>query len=192
MDDIILVGGGGHCRSVIDVVEVENKYRIAGIVDIEDNIGKSVLGYDVIGDDKDLEKLAEKYKYAVITVGQIESTELRIKLFEAINIAGFVAPLIVSPLAYVSRHATIGEGTVVMHGSFVNANACIGRNCIVNTKAIVEHDCKVGDNCHISTGAIVNGNVQVGENSFIGSNAVTKQSVIINKNSFVKAGSVVA
>ena len=192
MDDIILVGGGGHCRSVIDVIELENKYQIAGIVDKEDRLGLSILGYEVIGSDDDLQKLTSEYRYAVITIGQLESAGLRIKLFEAVKNAGFIMPPIISPLAYISKYAVIGEGTVVMHGSIVNTNAQVGENCIINTRAIVEHDCKVGDNCHISTGAILNGDVHVGNNCFIGSNAVTRQSVVIAENSFVKAGSVVA
>lgn len=192
MDDIILVGGGGHCRSVIDVIELENRYRVAGVIDKEDQLGLPVLSYEVIGNDGDLKKLAVKYKYAVITVGQIESAELRIKLFDTVINAGFIIPTIISPLAYVSRYATVGAGSVVMHGSIINANARIGKNCIINTQAIIEHDCRVGDNCHISTGAILNGNVRVDKNSFIGSNAVTRQSVVIAENSFVKAGSVVA
>jgi len=189
MKDILLVGGGGHCKSVIDVIELEGKYNIAGIIDKKELIGQEVLGYKVIGCDDDLEELFEAYKNAVVTVGQIKSNNLKVKLFNTLKNIGYNLPTIISPLAYVSKHATVEEGTVVMHQSLINANAKIGKNCIINTKALVEHDAKVEDNCHISTGAIVNGGAVVRANSFVGSNATTKE--YIKVDGFIKAGSAV-
>jgi len=191
MDGIILIGGGGHCRSVIDVIEQENKFQIAGVVDRQELLGTEVLGYKVIGSDNDLKELAGRYKYALITVGQIKSPDLRISLFALAKKAGFILPAIVSPRAYVSQHATLGEGTVIMHDALVNANAKIGRNCIINSKALIEHDSVIKDNCHVSTGAIINGGVEVEDNCFIGSNAVTSQSIRVGLGSFIKAGSLV-
>ena len=81
MKEIILIGGGGHCKSVIDVIEQESQFVIVGIVDQPKLIGTDVLGYPVIGRDSDLESLAKKYTYALVTVGQIRSSEARIKLF---------------------------------------------------------------------------------------------------------------
>ena len=191
MREIIILGAGGHCRSLIDVIELENRFKIAGIIDNELAVGIKVFDYEVIGNDNDLKKLREKYEYAVIGVGQIKSPKIRIKLFEMLKRLKFMLPVIISPRAYVSKYAEIGEGTVVMHDALVNANAKVGKNCIINTKALVEHDVIVEDNCHISTGAIVNGGVVVGEGSFIGSNAVTKENIKIPEKSFIKAGSVV-
>jgi len=191
MKDLLLIGGGGHCRSIIDVIEEEGSFNIAGIIDNSDLLGKTVLGYPIIGDDSDLNKLANEFKYALITVGQVKSPNLRIKLFKKIKKLGFVLPSVVSPRAYVSKHATIGDGTVVMHCALVNANAIIGKNCIVNTKSLIEHDSFIGDNCHISTNTIINGGVVVEQGSFIGSGSTTKEGVMIDKNSFIKAGSVV-
>ena len=191
MEKIILIGGGGHCKSVIDVIELENRFQIVGILDKPEFIGARILGYEVMGCDDDLPKLAQNIKYALITVGQVELPDLRIKLFEKAKNAGFTLPIVVSPGAYVSKHAHIDEGTVVMHDALVNANAKIGKNCIINTKALIEHDSFIGDNCHIATAAIVNGGVKVGENSFIGSNAATKQYVEIKNGSFIKACSLI-
>ena len=190
-EGILLVGGGGHCKSVIDVVEEHGVFDIAGIIDVPNMLGKEVLGYSVIGNDDDLHELFERYKYAFITVGQIGSSEVRRKLFRILKNIGFILPSIASPRAYVSKHALLGEGSVIMHDAFVNASTTIGNNCIVNTKAIIEHDVFVGDNCHISTGSIINGGVVVSEGSFVGSNSTTKESISIKENSFIKAGSVV-
>ena len=190
MKEIILIGGGGHCKSVIDVIEQESQFVIVGIVDKSELIGTDVLGYPVIGSDSELESLAKKYTYALVTVGQIRSSEARIKLFNLAKKLGFSLPSIISSRAYVSNHTFIGNGTVVMHDAFINAGASIGDNCIINSKALIEHDCKISNHCHISTNAIINGSVTIEEGCFIGSGAVTNNSITIKKNSFIKAGSI--
>jgi len=188
-EKILLIGGGGHCKSVIDVIELEDKYNIAGIVDKKELIGQEILGYKVIGCDDDLTELFKIYKYAVITVGQIKTNTLRVKLFNLLKDIGYKLPSIISPLAYVSKHSIIEDGTVVLHHALINANAKIGQNCIINSKALVEHDAVIENNCHISTGAIVNGGTIIKADSFYGSNATCKETCHIE--GFIKAGSVV-
>ena len=188
MDDIILVGAGGHTRACIDVIELSGQFNIAGLIEKDDKNGLENLGYPVIGMDNDLRELRQKYNYVLITVGQIKSAETRIKLFQLLQKMDYTLPVIVSPKAYVSKHAQIGEGTIVMHHAMVNANSRIGKNCIINNKALIEHDTLIGDHCHIATGAIVNGEVTVGSESFIGSNVVTKQCISIGNNSVIGAG----
>ena len=188
MNDIILIGRGGHCKSVIDVIEQEGKFKIAGIVDKPELLGSKILGYSVIGNDDDLSSLAKRYKYALITVGQIKSPDLRIELFSLASKAGFLIPSIISPRAYVSKHAVVGEGTIVMHDALINANAEIGENCIINSKALIEHDAVIEDHCHISTAAIVNGGTVVKCHTFFGSNSTSKEYVEVS--GFIKAGSV--
>ena len=191
MKNIILIGGGGHCKSVIDVIEQEGRFEIVGIVDKPELLGSNVLGYSVIGSDFDLDSLAKKCQNALITVGQIKSPSLRIKLFDLAIKAGFILPNVISPNAYISKYSSIGSGTVVMHNAIVNASASIGDNCIINSKALIEHDCSISKHCHISTNATINGGVVVKTGCFIGSGATTKESITIEENSFVKAGSLV-
>ena len=191
MKEIILIGGGGHCKSVIDVIEQEGKFQIIGIVDKSELLGVKVLGYPVIGNDSDLADLSKKYRYALVTVGQIKSSSLRVKLFKLAVKVGLTMPNIISPRAYVSKHAMIGQGTVIMHDALVNANAKIGENCIINSKALIEHDAIIEDFCHIATNAVINGAAIVRQGSFLGSGVITKQSVKVKKNSFIKAGSLV-
>jgi sugar O-acyltransferase (sialic acid O-acetyltransferase NeuD family) len=191
MNKIILIGGGGHCKSAIDVIEQEGQFEIVGIVDKLKLLGSKILGYQVIGNDFNLENLAKKYHYALITVGQIKSASLRIKLFDLAKKSGFLLPRIVSPSAYVSKHSKIGNGTIVMHNAIINANTSIGENCIINSKALVEHDCLIANHCHVSTNATINGGVKIESKCFIGSNATTKNNITIKRNSFIKAGSLV-
>lgn len=187
-EKIILIGGGGHCKSCIDVIEQAGKFQIAGIVDLPEKLHQKILGYEIIATDDDLPDLIKKYDYFFITLGQIKSPEKRIKLFEEVKKLGGRLAVIISPLAYVSRHARIGEGTIVMHYALVNAGARIGSNCIINTKALIEHDAVIGDHCHISTGAIINGGVKVGSGTFFGSNAVTREHIEIGENSIIGCG----
>jgi len=188
-EKIVLIGGGGHCHSVIDIIELENRYEIFGIIDKKENIGSKILGYEVIGSDDDLKTIFKTCKNAHITIGHIEDNSLRIKLFSLAKNIGFNLPIIISPLAYVSKHSKLEEGTIIMHHALVNSNSIIGKNCIINSKALIEHDCIIEDNCHISTSTILNGGVRVKENSFYGSNSVCKQGIIID--GFIKAGSIV-
>ncbi len=187
--EIILIGGGGHCQSCIDVIEQEGKYQIAGILDIPDKVGTTIMGYKIMGSDVDIPKLANKGYCFLITVGQIKSAEKRKSLFEIVKKAGGNLPVIVSPHAYVSKSAEISEGTIVMHHALINANARIGANGIINSKALIEHDAIVGDHCHISTGAIVNGDARIGGESFLGTGATTIHGAVVPPQSFVTANS---
>lgn len=189
--ELILVGGGGHCRSVIDAIEEAGKFKIEGIVDVKENVGRNVLGYPVIGSDDDFEKLLRKYTFFLVTVGQIKNCVPRLRIYEMLKSMGAIMASIVSPTAYVSKHAHIGPGTVVLHGATVNAGVLIGENCIINSHALVEHDAVIGSHCHISTGAIINGGAKVGDRTFIGSGSVLRQEIEVGNGCVVGAGSLV-
>ena len=189
MEDILLIGGGGHCKSVIDVIESQGKFKIAGIIEKYVEESKEVLGYPLIGTDDDLEELRKKYNYAIITVGHIKSNAIRLKLYKKLKELDFILPIIISPLAYISKHSSVGEGSVVMHHALINANAKVGVNCIINSKALIEHDATAENHVHISTNATINGGVLVKEHSFVGSGVVTKE--YIELSGFIKAGTLV-
>ena len=185
---LILLGAGGHAHACIDVIEQHGRYQIAGLVGMPEEVSSGSLGYSVIASDRDLPELAKAYRYALVTLGQIGSAENRMRLYRLAAKLGFELPAIVSPLAYVSRHAAIGAGTIVMHGTIVNAGARLGNNCIVNTKALVEHDATIEDHCHISTGAVLNGNVRLGAGSFVGSGSTIREGVALGKACIVGMG----
>jgi sugar O-acyltransferase (sialic acid O-acetyltransferase NeuD family) len=188
MDEILLIGSGGHARACIDVIELSDQFKIAGLVEKKKAETLGNLGYKVIGTDEDLQALGQRYSNALITVGQIKTPDTRVRLFKSLNQFNYTLPVIISPKAYVSKHAEIGDGTIVMHGAIVNANARIGKNCIINNNALIEHDAFIGDHCHIATRAVINGEVSVGNETFIGSGVVTKQSISIGSSCFIGAG----
>jgi sugar O-acyltransferase (sialic acid O-acetyltransferase NeuD family) len=185
---LILIGAGGHARACIDVIEQQGQYQIAGLVGLPAELHSQHLGYEVIATDDALAQLAQSIPYALITTGQIKTAKLRMRLYQQATQCGFQMPVIISPTAHVSRHATVGAGSIVMHGAIVNAGAKVGNNCIINTLTLLEHDTEVKDHCHISTGAILNGGVSVGAGSFIGSGCVLKEGLAIGKNCLVGIG----
>lgn len=187
---LILIGGGGHCKSVIEVAESAS-YKIKGILDMPDEVGKEVLpGHKVIGTDDEIPQYVEECDF-IITVGFIKNPALRIKLYNKVKAAGGRLATIIASTAHVSKYAELGEGTVIMHQAFVNAGAKIGDNCIINTFVNIEHDAEVGNQCHISTGTMVNGECKIGENCFIGSQSVCANCIEIASDIIVGAGSVV-
>ena len=186
--NILLIGAGGHAHACIDVIEQQGVYNIAGLINSTESMHSRRLGYIVLATDDDLPNLVYDNPYALICVGQIQSPENRIRLFLRVIKLGFQLPVIVSPSAYVSRHANIGPGTIVMHGAIINASAKVGANCIINSCALIEHDAIVEDHCHISTGAILNGGVSVGPGSFIGSGSIIKEGVTLGKGCVVGMG----
>ena len=178
---IVLIGAGGHCTSCIDVIEQAGDFIIEGILDPNAGI-KSLLGYPVLGSDDLLDDLVEKGYSFLITVGQIKSAALRVKLFQQLSALHASMPVVISPKAYVSKHSQISKGTIVHHNVVINSNVQIGANCIINTGSIVEHDTRVGNHCHISTNVVLNGNCNIGDEVFIGSGSIISNGITINDN----------
>mgnify|MGYP001282206324 CR=1 FL=1 len=185
MNKIIVIGSGGHARSCIDVIERENKFEIAGIVN---NNNENRTSYPIIGNDNDLENLRSKYSNALIGIGFTNDIRPRLKILEILTKLQFNTPSIVSPFSYVSKMAIVKKGTIIMHGVVINANVIIGQNCIINSCALIEHDSVIGDNCHVSTRANINGEVTIGQNTFVGSNVTIRNGISINQNQFLKMG----
>lgn len=188
-EPIILIGGGGHCISCIDVIESTGKFEILGILDQLEKKDTFVLGYPVIGLDEDIPKLIKNCSNFHISVGQIKSSRIRQDIYKKVKEAGGLLPAIISPFSHVSRHANIEAGSIIMHHTLVNATASIGRCCIINSKALIEHEAIIGDFCHISTASCINGQVTIGNNCFIGSNTVVGNNLSIAENTIVAAGS---
>lgn len=189
MKPLILIGGGGHCKSVLEAAESAG-FSILGVLDIPEEVGKEILSTKVIGTDDDIPAYVDKAEF-VITVGFIKNPAIRIKLYNKIKEAGGNLATIVASTAYVSQYATLGEGTVVLHQAFVNAGAKVGNNVILNTATNIEHDAMIGDHCHISTGTMVNGECKVGERCFIGSQSVVANCITIGDDIIIGAGSCV-
>ena len=188
MKPLLMLGCGGHARSLIDLVETEGQWRIQGLLGLPEQVGTSVMGYPVIGTDADLRSLRTTFPAAVLAIGQLPDATTRQRLDALLEQLGFLCPVVISPHAVVSRHAQLGAGTVVGHGAIVNAGAVVGSHCTLNTLALIEHDARLGDHCHVSTGALVNGGVQLGSGCFIGSGAMLREGLQLPAGTVISAG----
>lgn len=186
---LILVGGGGHCKSVIEAAESVGR-EIKGILDLPEYLGDDCLGYKVIGNDSDIPRYTHECEF-IVTLGFITNPEHRIKLHRLIEEAGGSFGTVIASTARVSRHAEVAPGSVVLHNADINAGARIGKGSIINTGANIEHDVRIGDYSHVSTGAMVNGDCRIGEFTFVGSGAVVANGVSIANNVVIGAGAVV-
>ena len=187
-NSILLLGAGGHARACIDVIEQEGNFKVTGLIGLPAEVGTDILGYPVIGIDSDISKLLKKYDYALVTIGQIKTFQVRERLFNLIIQNSGEMPCIISPHAYVSKHAKIGNGSIVMHGAIVNAGASVGQNCIINSQSLIEHDSVIGDHCHIATAATINSGVSISSGTFIGSNCSIRQTTNIGEHCVIGMG----
>nr|NNM91496.1 acetyltransferase [Bacilli bacterium] len=188
----LLIGGGGHCHSVLDSLLSSAQYSEIGIIDKKENIGKRILGIPVIGSDEELSELYRQgYSDVFVTIGSIGDPTLRVNIFHLVEQIGFHTPNVIDSSAIVSNHAKLDQGIFVAKGAVVNAGAHLHRGIIINTSAIIEHDCVIGEFSHIATGSVLSGRVTVGSESHIGAGTVIKQGVKIGSHTMIGMGSVV-
>lgn len=182
--DLILIGGGDHCSSCIDVIEQEGSYLIKGIIDKIEKIGQTVLGYPIIGTDDDLQELAHHNLSFFITIGHVRSAQSRIKIYMLLKKMNVSIPIIISPKAYVSKHSKIGEGTIIMPFSVIDVNVDVGNNCIINHHTTLGHEAIIDSHCHVSANCVL-GKCKVGEGTFIGGNSWITNDIAIVPNTII-------
>lgn len=189
---ILVIGGGGHAKVVIDAL-LANSYEIAGVLEAsEDRIGTLVCGVPIIGCDADASRLYnEGVREAVVAIGHLGNGAIRQRCITQLREIGFHLPAIIHPRAVISPFAHIGDGTVVFAGAVVNPDARVGENCIINTGAVVEHDVVLGENVHVAPRAAISGAARVGSGTFVGMGSCILQGRTVGMNCIVGAGSVV-
>lgn len=188
MEDIVLVGYGGHAKSVADCIVRQNKYCIAGYIDLK----QCISPYKYLGTDSVLETIYERgVRNAVLSIGYLGNSDIREKLYNKIKSIGFELPIIIDPSAVVSETAEISEGTFVGKNSVINAEAKIGKMAIINTCALVEHECVIEDFAHVAVAATLCGQVTVEKAAFIGAGATVIQGKTIPARQIVPAGAVI-
>jgi sugar O-acyltransferase (sialic acid O-acetyltransferase NeuD family) len=195
---ILLLGAGGHCKSVLDSLLQSEEYESIGLIDKITKASyivrefKASRGVRYLGDDNDLPRLfTEGYTDAFVALGSIGDSSLRNKLYAIIRNIGFQVPNIVDSSAAVSPYATLGEGVYIGKNAVVNSDSIIGNCAIINTSAVVEHECSVGDFVHVAPGSIVCGNVTIGWGTHIGAGSVIRQGVRIGSETMIGMGSIV-
>ena len=192
LEKLVLIGGGGHCKSVLDAALSMNQFEEIVITDATMPESSTVLGCRVVGNDSILPKLRKQgFEYACVTVGSIKSSDIRVKLAKMVAGLGFLCPVIIDSSACVSRYAVVEEGSFIGKHVVINADVHIGKHCIINTGSIIEHECSIGDHTHISVGSIICGDSHVGNESFIGAGSTVIQGIRIGEKVIIGANSTV-
>lgn len=186
---ILLIGAGGHCRSVLDSLLKLKLFSEIGIIEKNNVQNENLLNIPILGCDEDLSQLYKSgYEYAFITVGNLA---LRKKLYNLILNIGFKIPIIIDSSAIVSKFSQIDKGTFIGKRAIINSNTIIGENVIINSGAIIEHDCIINSFSHIAPGAVLCGGVEIGENTHIGANSTIREGIKVGNNSMIGMSSVV-
>lgn len=189
---ILLIGGGGHCKSVLDTLLENNEYDEIGIIDKKECIGNDVFGVDFVGCDDDLGKLYKQgYTHAFISLGSIGKSETRKKIYKKLVDIGFEVPNIISKTAIIGKEVTLGIGIYIGKNVVINCCSKVEDCAIINTSVTIEHDCQIGEFAHIAPGSILCGNVKIGNNTHIGANSTIRQLLSVGNDSIVGIGSVV-
>ena len=179
---LIVFGGGGQGKTVIDLVRAIGTYRVVGVIDDRLPSGSEVLGAPVLGGAHDLEEWHSRgVRLAVNAVGGIGNVDVRMKIFEILANAGFINPVLVHPTAVIERSATLDAGVQVLAQAYVGSAARIGFGTLLNVGAIVSHDCVVGKVVNLSPGATLAGNVQIGDYTQIGMRATVNVQITVGE-----------
>jgi len=191
-EKLLIVGAGGHARSVIDIALQDDGFEIIGCIDAQNPKRCFVEDMEcvpIVGNDDDLAKFLDQgINHIFVALGD---NKLRNMIYEKVIEMGFNPVNIISNYAVISPRARLGKGICVMAGAVINVNAHIGDNCIINTNCSIDHDCKIGKSVHVAPGVTLSGTVSVGDLTQIGTGASVIDGITIGEGSFIGAGSVV-
>ncbi|MBF0343554.1 MAG: acetyltransferase [Nitrospirae bacterium] len=192
MNKVVLLGGGGHAKVLIELIMTLGIYKIEGILDPYLPVACKIAGIDVLGGDNLLSELRIKgIEYVCIAVGSTKDNTNRKYLYEKAKRIGFNIVSLIHPISMISPSVRVYEGVQIMAGVVIQSYSSIGCNAIINTGAIIEHDCKIGEHVHVCPGAVISGGCTIKECVFIGAGSTIIQGVTIGSNSTVGAGAVV-
>ena len=188
MEQVVVLGGGGHTKVILDIFRAAGRYQIAGCI-VQDPAACSTLHVPILGDDSNLPAIyLSGVRHAFVAVGD---NRLRRRLTQRVAELGFQLANAVSPNAVLSPTVSVGTGVAIMAGVVINACTRLGNGCIINTGATVDHDCTIGNWAHVAPGTNLAGCVTVGEGVFLGVGSRAIPNVTIGEWTVVGAGAVV-
>ncbi|ABM76866.1 acetyltransferase [Prochlorococcus marinus] len=185
---LLLIGCGGHAKSVIDLIESKNDFYIYGLIGLENDRGININDYGVIGVDQDLQQLRNEIDMAFVAIGHFGNTCKRRIITKVIKNYDYTLPTIISQHCTISKRAVVGNGTSIGHGCVINSGVIVENSCIINSKTLIEHDSIIGEHSHVSTGVIINGNVEIGSDCFIGSGCIIREGLKVPDGTIISAG----
>jgi acetyltransferase EpsM len=191
---LIIYGGGGHAKTLIDLIRSLGTYRMIGVIDDHQPPGSMVAGLPVLGTAVELPGLKERGVHlAVNAIGGIGNPAIRLKIFDVLAEAGYSCPTLIHPSAWVEKSATLDDGVQVLPQTYISSEVNIGFGTVLNAGVVVSHDCKIGRVVNLSPGALLAGNViaedfvQIGMGATVNLNIHIGQGARIGNGATVKA-----
>ena len=183
MEKLLLVGAGGFGRVVL-----EHASALYNCAFLDDGGATVVDGVPLIGKTSDMVSFYPEYKLLLVTIG---NNTLRERLYKEAASIGFSFPNIIHPSAYISPHANIGSGCVILNNAVVQNNAKCGDGCILNPGVELHHDSTIGSYCLIYTNSVVRSLTMVGDRVWIGSNVTITTSETVSDDTIIEDGKVI-
>ncbi len=191
-DSLLVYGGGGHGKSLIELARAQGLYTPAGVIDDGMKPGDTILGVPVLGGSLVLAAAhAAGARLAASAIGGLSDISFRKVIFDRLESAGLACPALVHPTAFVEESACLADGVQVFPHAYVGSSASVGFGVIVNTGVILSHDVSVGAYSNISPGAILAGAVSVGERVLIGMGANINLDVNIGDGARLGNGAII-
>jgi sugar O-acyltransferase (sialic acid O-acetyltransferase NeuD family) len=190
MNDIVIVGAGGHARVLIDVLATRGVVP-RGLIDPQVECGTIISNVEVLGDDSWLDGHRGKDLDIVVGIGSTGSVTARMNVFDSLRAKGFAIAGCIHSSVVIGSNCRIDITAQVLPGCVINNSATIDANVVLYTGSIVEHDCVVEEHAYLSPRVTLCGNVRVGARSFVGAGATVLPGVRIGANAVVAAGAVV-
>jgi len=188
MDAIVVFGAGGHAQVVIDAIERQGRFAVAGL--IADDVPQSLATYRKLGRPADLPGVLGDLRRGVVAIGENATRGAIVsQILEACSEFEFVT--VTHPSAVVAQSAEVQAGSVILAGAVMNPRARLGRHCIINTCASVDHDCQIDDLASLAPGVTLGGEVTVGKRTAIGLGANVVHSIQIGADTVIGAGATV-
>jgi sugar O-acyltransferase (sialic acid O-acetyltransferase NeuD family) len=188
---VVLVGGGGFCRELIDAVadctEAGSLPPLAGYLD-DSGDTLSRYGYDTpwLGSVTDYQP--GPGDLMVMALGSPKSKRA---VFERLSVRGGVFPKLIHPSVKVARTADIAEGCMILFNGAAGPNCRIERFVTINSGSGLGHDASIGEFSTLSSKVDITGNVKLGKDVLVGSNAVFVPGVKIGDGATIGAGSII-
>ena len=189
---VIVYGGGGLSKMIIETVRVLGTYQIIGVIDDKMKKGTDVIGTPVIGGADILPQLLKDgIRIAVNSVGGIGNYKVRLDIFYKLAKEGFACPAIVHPSAHIDPSARLDSGVLVLAQSYVSGNAFVVMGTLINNSVVVSHDCVLGVCTNLSPGVNIAGDVIIEDFTQLGMNATVNIGVKIGRECLIGNGATV-
>jgi sugar O-acyltransferase (sialic acid O-acetyltransferase NeuD family) len=191
-NSLIIYGGGGHCKTIIDLVRALGTYQLIGIIDDRLQAGSLILDVPILGGSQMLPRLFDQgLRKVVNAVGAIGHVDVRIRIFDLLKEAGFQFPTVIHPTAFVEPSAKIEDGVQILAKSYVSSAATIGFGTVINAGVVVSHDCTIGKYVNLSPGTMLAGGVVLKDRVQVGMAATINIDVTVGEGSRIGNGTAV-